>query len=85
MAGAWPEVELSKEGSIGWRAEITNRRGKFSRSGRIEIEVFGTWFALLDRDSILPVEQEDARCLAREHSEFQFCRTVQWGVHVSDD
>jgi hypothetical protein len=36
-----------------------------------------------EEEAVLAIKQEDAGCLAREHSEFQFCRTVL-GVIASD-
>ena len=55
---AFPEAALNKQGSVGWRASVTKKRGSKIK-GTEQIEVCGHWFRLNDTSRILPVVQEE--------------------------
>ena len=59
MAAAWATVPLEHANSIGWRCTIENKRGKYSRSGVVDVKVCGTWFRLDDTTKIKPIAQEE--------------------------
>ena len=46
-----------REGSIGWRGQVTAKRG--GGLAKAQVEIFGTYFSLLDRSKILPIVQPE--------------------------
>ena len=56
LPAAFPNDAAPKSGMIGWRGEVTAKRGARSK-GNEQIEVFGAGFTLYDRDRIVPVTQ----------------------------
>ena len=59
LRAAFPHSQLTKEGSIGWRVQVTEKRGNRTK-GTLQIRVSGHWFRLDDRDRILPITQTES-------------------------
>ena len=55
LPAAFPRAPLS-EGMVGWRAEVTAKRGS-QMKGTQQILAFGAWFSLSDTERILPIRQ----------------------------
>ena len=55
LPAAFPGFELKTPGAIGWRGEVTRRRG--GGKVAVQVQVFGSWFELLDRRRICAIEQ----------------------------
>ena len=67
LPAAFPEA-APLEGGIGWRGEVTGKRGSTAK-GNQQVEVYGSWFSLKDPDRILPVVQEAAEGEEAEEGE----------------
>tara|TARA_B110001452_G_scaffold176149_1_gene147721 strand:- start:556 stop:1002 length:447 start_codon:yes stop_codon:yes gene_type:complete len=55
LAGVYASCELTCDDSIGWRARVEAKRCVAKK--RWDVQVFGTWFDLYDKSSILPIVQ----------------------------
>ena len=54
---AFPEETLKMPGAIGWRGEVTGKRG----GGKsVQVRVFGAWLGLYDARRICAIEQEES-------------------------
>ena len=58
LPASFPTCSLTETDSIGWRVEVTNKRGSQSK-GTQQIEVSGAWFWFTDRSRILPIQLEE--------------------------
>ena len=56
MPAAFPDFELTVEGSVGWRGLVTGKRGS---GENVQVEVFGAWFRLHDDNRIRPITQPE--------------------------
>ena len=54
---AFPHAPPPGEGMVGWRGEVTKKRGSASK-GTQQIQVYGAWFSLNDSARIRPIQQE---------------------------
>ena len=56
LPAAFPRAPPPSEGMVGWRAEVQRKRGSAVKANQ-QVQLFGAWFALMDTDRILPMEQ----------------------------
>ena len=63
---AFPEEDLKMPGAIGWRGEVTGKRG----GGKsVQVRVFGAWLKLYDARRICAIEQVEGEEVEGEEEE----------------
>ena len=83
LPAAYPLSKLKKAGTIGWRAEVTAKRGRCSSSA--QIKVLGAWFDLNDKSRILSVVQEGEEEEGEEEEETGMDSNGDTGLDSSGD
>ena len=56
LPAAFPTWALPSDGKVGWRAQVTAKRGS-EKKGTQQILVCGAWFSLTDQDRVKPIKQ----------------------------
>ena len=56
LPAAFPKAHAVAEGKVGWRCEVTAKRGSVAQNNH-QIKVHGAWFSINDTDRIRPITQ----------------------------